>query len=106
MISTFSLKMDKSTLESQARKLRESDGDGRDIERAVDNLVNVVLNDIQSDNVGQLLDKLDQMRERPLASGNDSNINQAYNMIQNEIRTIEAAIEAQRKAAEILKSNK
>ena len=102
MASTFSLNMDKSSLQSAANKLQKIDDDGRDIEKALNNLSNVILNDIQSDNLGQLLDKLDKLRERELANGNDNDVNSALNCIHNEIDTIQAAINAQKEAARIL----
>ena len=96
------LKVDRMVLNAQKRKLAETDSDASDFNSRVDKLINELCDDIQSQRTQRVVESLEQLRDRPVQNMSHECVNGALNAIDREIATIDAALEAQRRAMEII----
>lgn len=99
----MNLKSDKRALESQRRELGKSDDDARSFNKELNALSSAIYEDMNCSWTAEIASAADGLRDMAVQGGSDSCIRGADDMIIREIKTIEAAIEAQKRAAEALK---
>ena len=99
----MSLRSDKWVLENQLERIEDEESSIGAYNRKLDALIEEIRDSIVSDNVENLVDAVDGLRDSAGAGGRDNSINNAKARIENEIRVIEIAIEAQRRAAQAMR---
>ena len=93
------LRTDKSVLKAQLRTIDAQESEIGTYNRKINDLISEIRDNIISENVENLVDAVEMLRDAAAANGNDSNMRIAESRIKNEIAVIEAAIEAQEAAA-------
>jgi flagellar hook-associated protein FlgK len=98
----MSLTSDKRACEEQLRQLEKCDNDAADFNKKIERLIDALYDDISSSNMNTVVEAIEELSDKPVQHNADSSVNSAKSALQAEIRVIEAAIEAQRRAAAAL----
>ena len=97
------LRTDRTILRTQLATIEAQETEIGTYNRRIDALVSEIRDVIISENVENLADAVNDLRDHMGAMGYDGNLNGAKNRISSEIAVISAAIRAQQAAAKAMK---
>ena len=103
-MGNFVLTMAVRSLTNQINKLNRTDDDANKANKKLEKLEEIISDDIQSDSNSSVIERVQNLKDYSAASMSDEYINGAIAGINREIATIEAAINAQKQAANALSS--